>query len=125
MQGGRGRVKKVRFSNMEMEDVRIPIVIDQNYCDKNSEPNCENKHGKDAVVITDVKFNHINGTYNSQAVSINCSESKPCTDIGLASIQLRPVIGQKVKDFFCANSYGITRKPLFPPTLTSCLKQFK
>jgi polygalacturonase len=39
MQGGSGYAKNVTFQNVEMHNVRNPIIINQFYCDK-KEPSC-------------------------------------------------------------------------------------
>ncbi|KAG9150571.1 hypothetical protein Leryth_008042 [Lithospermum erythrorhizon] len=36
-QGGAGSVQGVSFSNIQMSEVQLPIVIDQFYCDKSDE----------------------------------------------------------------------------------------
>jgi hypothetical protein len=39
MQGGSGYAKNITFQNVEMHNVRNPIIINQYYCDK-KEPSC-------------------------------------------------------------------------------------
>ena len=41
LQGGSGYVKGVRFSNVVMQDVSNPILIDQFYCDNPT--SCQNQ----------------------------------------------------------------------------------
>ncbi|GFY91549.1 pectin lyase-like superfamily protein [Actinidia rufa] len=64
-QGGIGSVKNVSFYNIQVEDVKVPIMIDQYYCDKNS---CKNQTG--AIVISGVTYNQIIGTYSVQPIHL-------------------------------------------------------
>lgn len=41
MQGGSGEASNIKFENVEMEEVKNPIIIDQNYCDQDDP--CEEK----------------------------------------------------------------------------------
>ena len=34
MQGGSGSAHNIKFQNIEMNNVKNPIIIDQNYCDR-------------------------------------------------------------------------------------------
>ncbi|KAK9934626.1 hypothetical protein M0R45_021763 [Rubus argutus] len=84
-QGGIGSVKNVSFSNIQVSNVNVPIMIDQYYCDKKS---CKNQTG--AVAISGVKYDQIIGTYSVQPVHLACSSDIPCTDVDLIDIQLKP-----------------------------------
>ncbi|KAF3431228.1 hypothetical protein FNV43_RR25958 [Rhamnella rubrinervis] len=87
-QGGIGSVKNVSFSNIQVSDVKVPIMIDQYYCDKNL---CKNQTG--AVGISGVKYDRIIGTYSVQPIHLACSNEIPCTDVDLIDIQLKPSTG--------------------------------
>ncbi|KAL0004287.1 hypothetical protein SO802_011848 [Lithocarpus litseifolius] len=84
-QGGIGSVKNVSFTNVQVSDVKVPIIIDQFYCDKNF---CKNQTG--TVAITGVKYDQIVGTYSVQPIRLACSNDIPCTGIDLIDIQLKP-----------------------------------
>ncbi|GLJ05382.1 hypothetical protein SUGI_0017190 [Cryptomeria japonica] len=99
-QGGFGSVKGVSFSNIQVSNVRVPIDIDQYYCDKQSYPNRTS-----AVFITDVTYEKIIGTYMDKSLYLACSNDVPCTDLKLLGIQLEPAVAYH-KDPFCSNSYG-------------------
>ncbi|EYU22514.1 hypothetical protein ABFS82_05G018100 [Erythranthe guttata] len=118
-QGGIGSVKNVTFSNIQVSDVKVPITIDQYYCDKNQ---CKNQTG--AVAISGVKFDQIIGTYLVQPIHLACSSSVPCTDVDLISIQLEPSINNKhgFQQGLCWNSYGKSLGPLAPASMDYCVR---
>ncbi|PHT34284.1 hypothetical protein CQW23_26084 [Capsicum baccatum] len=110
-QGGIGSVKNISFSNIQVSDVRVPIMIDQYYCDKYV---CKNQTG--AVAISNVKFNQIIGTYSASPIHLACSNSIPCTDVDLIDIQLKPSRNYRGINQMglCWNSYGKSQAPLLP-----------
>ncbi|KAL3819253.1 hypothetical protein ACJIZ3_005158 [Penstemon smallii] len=117
-QGGLGSVKNVTFSNIQVSNVKVPIMIDQFYCDKNV---CKNQTG--AVAISGVKFNHITGTYSVQPVHLACSTSIPCIDVDLISVQLEPTPGYSgFQQELCSNSYGKSMGPLVPASIDYCVR---
>ncbi|GLJ40543.1 hypothetical protein SUGI_0836420 [Cryptomeria japonica] len=108
-QGGVGSVKGVSFSNIEVSNVRVPIVIDQFYCDKRL---CRNQTA--AVAIAGVKYEKIRGTYVTKAAHLACSDNVPCTDVTLTGIELEPV-AKILQQPFCWKTYGETETPTIPP----------
>lgn len=118
MQGGIGSVKNVSFSNVRVDHVDTPIVIDQYYCNKKW---CRNK--TDAVAISEVMYRGISGTYSFQPVHIACSDSMPCTGVALEDIKLSPVNETQVcREAFCWNSYGESQG-LLQPSSVGCLER--
>ncbi|XVE92376.1 hypothetical protein REPUB_Repub01dG0092100 [Reevesia pubescens] len=118
-QGGMGSVKNVSFSNIQVSDVKVPIIIDQYYCDKNI---CKNQTG--AVAISGVKYDQIIGTYSVQPVHLACSNDIPCTDVDLIDIQLKPSFRYRgFPKALCWNSYGKSQAPLLPSSIDSCLRR--
>lgn len=113
-------MKNVTFSNINVDDVKVPIVIDQYYCDKHF---CKNQTG--AVGISGVRYDKIIGSYSVQPVHIACSNDVPCTDVDLIDIQLKPSCdyGRSVKQALCWNSYGRSEAPLFPSSIDYCLRR--
>ncbi|GLJ05362.1 hypothetical protein SUGI_0016850 [Cryptomeria japonica] len=99
-QGGIGQVKSVSFSNIEVSNVKVPIDVDQFYCDKKA---CSNQTS--GVFISDVTYEKITGTYSQTPVYLACSDDMPCTDLKLINIELKSV-GANENDPFCWNSYG-------------------
>lgn len=106
------------FTNVQVSDVKLPIIIDQFYCDKNF---CKNQTG--AVAITGVKYDQIVGTYSVQPIHLACSNDIPCTGIDLIDIQLKP--SPRYRGFqqgLCLNSYGKSSAPLVPSSIDNCLR---
>ncbi|KAL2547143.1 Pectin lyase-like superfamily protein [Forsythia ovata] len=117
-QGGLGSVKNVTFSNIQLSEVKVPIMIDQYYCDKNI---CKNQTG--AVAISGVKFDQIIGTYSVQPIHLACSNSVPCVDVVLIDIQLKPYPGcAGIQQALCWNSYGKSQAPLVPSSMDYCVR---
>ncbi|OWM76086.1 hypothetical protein CDL15_Pgr009732 [Punica granatum] len=94
-QGGLGSVENVSFSNVQVSNVKVPIAIDQYYCDK---VYCRNQ--SKAVAITGVKFDQIVG------------------------VQLKPSPRSEValRQTLCYNSYGKSTSPLLPSSIDGCLR---
>ncbi|XP_059448828.1 polygalacturonase ADPG2 [Corylus avellana] len=121
-QGGMGSVKNVSFTNVQVSEVKVPIMIDQFYCDKGL---CQNKTR--AVEISGVKYDQIIGTYSERPIHLACSSEIPCTDIDLIDIQLKPSAAaapsnQRFQKGLCLNSYGRSRAPLVPSSIDYCLR---
>jgi len=117
-QGGVGSVRGVSFSNIQVSNVKIPIDIDQYYCERRT---CKNQTS--AVAISDVTYEKIRGTYMDTALHLACSDDVPCTDLKLIDIELRPVYVSARP--FCWNSYGQSQAPLQPDTTVACLRAGK
>ncbi|XP_022944796.1 polygalacturonase At1g48100-like [Cucurbita moschata] len=110
-QGGLGFVQGVLFSNIQVSEVKIPIVIDQFYCDK---VKCSNQTG--AVALSGINYERIRGTYTVKPVHFACSDNLPCTDISLTAIELKPL--QELYHLygaFCWQTFGELRTPTVPP----------
>ncbi|KAL3619881.1 hypothetical protein CASFOL_034793 [Castilleja foliolosa] len=108
-----GFVKNVLFQHLVMVNVENPIIIDQNYCPGNE--NCPNQAS--GVKISDVTYQDIHGTSATQvAVKLECSKTKPCSDITLDEVNLS--YGDKKAIASCAYAGG-TADGLVNPT--SCL----
>ncbi|XP_059656129.1 polygalacturonase At1g48100-like isoform X2 [Cornus florida] len=110
-QGGSGSVKGVLFSNIQVSEVQIPIIIDQFYCDKR---NCKNQTS--AVAVSGVTYEKIRGTYTVKPVHFACSDSLPCTEVSLTAIELEPLEEQyHMYDPFCWETFGELNGPTTPP----------
>ncbi|KAI3446469.1 hypothetical protein Pfo_003134 [Paulownia fortunei] len=91
-QGGSGSANNIKFQNVQMQDVKNPIIIDQNYCDQD-EP-C--KEQGSAVQVKNVVYQNIKGTSASKvAIDFVCSKSHPCQGIMLQNVNLVGVDGGK------------------------------
>ncbi|XP_057528741.1 polygalacturonase At1g48100-like [Amaranthus tricolor] len=110
-QGGSGSVQGITFSNIQVSEVQLPIVIDQYYCDKST---CKNASA--AVAVSGVTYQNIKGTYTVKPVHLACSDELPCTDITLNTIQLTPLQEQHhLYDPYCWQSFGELMAPIAPP----------
>lgn len=122
LQGGKGLVKNITFSNIQVANVNFPIVINQYYCDKSI---CKNQTG--SIAIKEVNFDKITGSYTTQPIHLACSKEIPCTDVDLSDIQLkptrRPLEGYQLQQALCYNSYGNSKGELVPSSLNYCLEK--
>ncbi|KAF1862770.1 hypothetical protein Lal_00040035 [Lupinus albus] len=110
-QGGSGLVQGVLFSNIQLSEVQFPIVIDQFYCDKRK---CANQTS--AVALAGINYERITGTYTVKPVHFACSDSLPCVDVSLTTIELKPVQEQyHLYDPFCWKTYGELKTTTVPP----------
>ncbi|XP_022151047.1 polygalacturonase At1g48100-like [Momordica charantia] len=110
-QGGLGFVQGVLFSNIQVSEVKIPIVIDQFYCDK---AKCSNQTS--AVALSGINYERIRGTYTVKPVHFACSDNLPCTDISLTGIELKPLQElYHLYEAFCWQTFGELRTPTVPP----------
>ncbi|PWA41339.1 glycoside hydrolase, family 28, Pectin lyase fold/virulence factor [Artemisia annua] len=115
-QGGSGSVQGIMFSNIQVSEVQLPIVIDQYYCDKQ---NCRNQSS--AVALSGISYERIRGTYTVKPVHLACSDSMPCTDVHLNGINLKPVQEKyHLYDPFCWKTFGELLSPAVPPV--ECLQ---
>ncbi|KAF6165313.1 hypothetical protein GIB67_042729 [Kingdonia uniflora] len=118
-QGGSGSVQGVLFSNIQVSEVQLPIVIDQFYCDKKA---CKNQTS--AVALSGITFEKIRGTYTVKPVHLACSDSLPCVDVTLTNVQLQPQQERyHLYDPFCWQTFGELSTPSVPPI--DCLQMGK
>ncbi|KAF8390431.1 hypothetical protein HHK36_024957 [Tetracentron sinense] len=110
-QGGAGSVQGVLFSNIQVSEVELPIVIDQFYCDKS---NCKNQTS--AVSLSGITYENIRGTYTVKPVHFACSDSVPCMDVTLTAIELKPLQERyHLYEPFCWQTFGELITPTVPP----------
>uniref|UniRef100_A0A2C9VFT3 endo-polygalacturonase n=2 Tax=Manihot esculenta TaxID=3983 RepID=A0A2C9VFT3_MANES len=93
-QGGSGVARDIKFQNIEMQNVRNPIIIDQYYCDHKS---CNEQ--RSAVEVKNVMYKNIKGSSASEvAIKFDCSKAYPCQGILLQDVILeREAEDQKAK----------------------------
>ncbi|XP_024008854.1 probable polygalacturonase At1g80170 [Eutrema salsugineum] len=100
-QGGSGYVQGVRFTNVQMQDVSNPILIDQFYCDNPT--SCQNQTS--AVKISQIMYRNITGTTKSEkAIKFACSDTVPCSHIVLNNVNLEGKDGQV--EAYCNSAEG-------------------
>ncbi|KAL1539352.1 galacturonan 1,4-alpha-galacturonidase [Salvia divinorum] len=115
-QGGSGSVQGVQFSNIQVSEVQLPIVIDQFYCDKST---CKNQSS--AVALSGINYENIRGTYTVKPLHLACSDHMPCTDVTLTNIQLRAQPERyHMYNPFCWQTFGQLFSPMIPPV--ECLQ---
>lgn len=110
MQGAEGLVRGVSFSNIQVSKVEVPIMIDQYYCDHST---CKNSSF--AVSIANVMYENIRGTYTVQPLHLSCSDSKPCMNLNISNIELKPQPnGHQMSEPFCWQAFGRLNAPITP-----------
>ncbi|KAK9084412.1 hypothetical protein Scep_030883 [Stephania cephalantha] len=111
-QGGMGSVAGISFENIQMENVRNCIIVDQYYC---LSKGCRNQTS--AVYVSDISYKNIKGTYDVRSPPIHfaCSDAVPCTNIMLSEVELLPAEGELVDNPFCWNTYGTQQTVTIPP----------
>ncbi|KAI4335044.1 hypothetical protein L6164_013727 [Bauhinia variegata] len=117
-QGGTGSVSGLRFENIQMDNVRNCIMIDQYYC---MSKECLNQTS--AVHVNDVSYRNIKGTYDVRTPPIHfaCSDTVACTNVTLSEVELLPREGELLDDPFCWNTYGTQETLTIPPV--NCLQE--
>ncbi|CAH9087871.1 unnamed protein product [Cuscuta epithymum] len=118
-QGGIGSVKGIRFSNIQVDEVEVPIIIDQFYCDKRA---CKNQTS--AVAVSGIHYENIIGTYTVKPIHFACSDNTPCLDVTLDRIKLQPLQERyRMYDPYCWQTFGELYSPASPPV--QCLQVHK
>nr|XP_010908569.1 polygalacturonase [Elaeis guineensis] len=104
-----GFVKGVVFEHAMMQNVRNPIIIDQNYCP--DEKRCPGQNS--GVKISQVKYMDVQGSSASQVgINFDCSASNPCSGIGLQDIKL--TYGNKPAKSFCEHVHVTASSSVVP-----------
>ncbi|XP_073157517.1 polygalacturonase-like [Henckelia pumila] len=84
-QGGSGSARNIAFEDILMQNVSNPIIINQNYCDKNEK--CVQQNS--AVQVENIMYRNIRGTSATKvAVNFMCSESFPCRNLYMENVKL-------------------------------------
>ncbi|KAJ0971935.1 hypothetical protein J5N97_019894 [Dioscorea zingiberensis] len=119
-QGGSGYARDITFENINFTNVDHPIVIDQFYCDRAITQNCPIKPS--AVKVSNVKYIGLTGTTTGDvAINLNCSESVPCTDILMDTVNIVGANAGTNGGSFCRNASGKKQGGVVPdvPCLTN------
>ncbi|KAI9080053.1 hypothetical protein K1719_037986 [Acacia pycnantha] len=81
-----GAASQIKFSHIVMNNVKNPIVIDQEY---QCEPAKCNKKPS-LVKLSGIEFSNVRGTTSSEiAVDLRCSRDQPCDHVQLNNINLK------------------------------------
>ncbi|XP_020582217.1 polygalacturonase-like [Phalaenopsis equestris] len=110
-----GFAQQILFHNASMNNVKNPIIIDQYYCPDHY--NCPTESS--GVQISDVTFRDVWGSSATEtAVTLECSESRPCKGIVLQNIKLGYNGDGEVK-MLCSNVHGRSSGLVIPPCCIS------
>ncbi|XP_019223377.1 PREDICTED: probable polygalacturonase At3g15720 [Nicotiana attenuata] len=113
-QGGMGYARFINFENINLTNVRHPIIIDQFYC--NGAHNCGIE--PNAVQVSNVTYKDIFGTTPSKiAINLNCSDNcTACTNLVFEQINITSVLPEKQTRAACNNAHGQANSTLPPIT---------
>ncbi|XP_019462732.1 PREDICTED: exopolygalacturonase-like [Lupinus angustifolius] len=105
-----GGASDISFTDIIMENVKNPVIIDQEY---ECYPNCQKKPS--LVKIANVHFANIRGTTISPvAVDLRCSQLNPCQGVTIQNINLK-LAGGIPTTSRCQFARPIFGGILFPP----------
>ncbi|XP_022974795.1 polygalacturonase-like [Cucurbita maxima] len=108
-----GFATNVHFQHIIMDNVKNPIIIDQNYC-----PHLKDCPGQDSgVKVSEVTYEDIKGTSATKiAINFDCSPTNHCT--GLRLIDIKLTYENHIAKASCKNAEGTTFGVVEP---SSCL----
>ncbi|CAN1166339.1 Probable polygalacturonase At3g15720 [Linum perenne] len=113
--GGNGYVRRVTFERITLVDAQNPIIIDQNYFDKNSFGQVNPPKSSSDVKISNVLFSQVHGsTTDEKAIVFICGENNGCTNIFVENIKITSTIPGKKLVSVCENGSGIRSKLVMP-----------
>ncbi|KAF7150626.1 hypothetical protein RHSIM_Rhsim02G0199500 [Rhododendron simsii] len=101
--GGSGYARHIYYENITLNNVKNPIIIDQDYC--NGKHNCPDK--AKAVQVSDVYFSNWRGTSaGEEAIMLNCSSHSPCRNIMIEDVDITSSNGGSKVYSICKNAHG-------------------
>jgi len=108
-QGGHGEVRNITFEGIRLDQVSHPVTVNQLYCPRSQHP-APCLPGATAVQVSSVSFRKWSGTYSGSNAPLDfrCDPVKPCLDLLLEDIDLRPAEEghAKASKAVCANAFG-------------------
>ncbi|KAJ7979172.1 Pectin lyase-like superfamily protein [Quillaja saponaria] len=100
-QGGSGYARKITFEDIKFDAASNPVIIDQYY---NPNPQMDVSNG---VKVSDVTYRNVHGTSaNEKAISINCDNTVPCTNIVIDHANITSSVPGKKTFAVCSNAHG-------------------
>ncbi|KAF3453390.1 hypothetical protein FNV43_RR03830 [Rhamnella rubrinervis] len=103
-QGGSGYAKKISFQKITLRAAENPIIIDQNYCAKDS---CNNQT---SVEVSDITYSGFQGTCaDEKAITFACSTSPGCLNVVMDQINITSVVPGKEIIASCNNVNGTSK----------------
>ncbi|KAL1221838.1 hypothetical protein V5N11_020328 [Cardamine amara subsp. amara] len=114
-----GIASNILFEDITMDNVSLPVLIDQEYC-----PYGHCKAGvASKVKLSDVTIKNIKGTSATKvAVKLMCSKGTPCTNIALADINLVHSGKEGPAVSACSNIEPIATGKVIPAPCTEVAK---
>ncbi|CAN1166327.1 Probable polygalacturonase At3g15720 [Linum perenne] len=113
--GGNGYVRRVTFERITLVEAQNPIIIDQNYFDKNSFDHVNPPKSSSDIKISNVLFSQVHGsTTDEKAIVFICGENNGCTNIFVENIKITSTIPGKKLVSVCENGSGIRSKFVMP-----------
>ncbi|MED6159147.1 hypothetical protein PIB30_039657 [Stylosanthes scabra] len=107
------RASNFIYQDIIMDNVYLPINIDQAYCPNHD---CSNQVAS-SVKISDVTYKNIKGSANGGVgVQLNCSKRKPCQNITMVDINLWPNGGKGQLKSLCSFVKGASHGKQIPPS---------
>ncbi|XP_044467062.1 polygalacturonase-like [Mangifera indica] len=104
-----GFVSDILFQNATMNNVKNPVIIDQNYCDHKEK--CPDQVS--GIKISNVTYQDIIGTSATEVgVKFNCSWQNPCSGITLEDLNL--TYKNQPAKALCSHVDGCTRGFVLP-----------
>ncbi|XP_057797213.1 polygalacturonase-like [Salvia miltiorrhiza] len=81
-------VSDLRFEDLVMIEASNPVIIDQEYCPSNL---CD-RTKPSSIKVRKVSIKNIRGTTaKAEAITLNCSKTKPCEDVEIGDVDLKYV----------------------------------
>ncbi|KAG1363691.1 putative Polygalacturonase [Cocos nucifera] len=103
-----GFAKGVVFEHALMQNVRNPIIIDQNYCPE--ERGCPDQNS--GIKISQMTYGDIQGSSTSLVVvNFDCSAINPCSGLGLQDIKLTYGNGPAESSCDDGTAFGLVEPP--------------
>ncbi|KAE9604565.1 putative polygalacturonase [Lupinus albus] len=108
--GGSGYARNITYKDIIVEDVRYPLIIDQEYVDHHRSNfislKRKNSSSSSAVALSHITYRNVTGTSSSEdAIKLICDEKVGCTNIVLESINIAPSNGGELHAK-CQNAHG-------------------
>ncbi|XP_019097452.1 PREDICTED: probable polygalacturonase At3g15720 [Camelina sativa] len=103
-EGGQGYARNISFENITLINAKNPIIIDQQYIDK------EHPHANEDsdVAISNIKYVGFHGTsLNEDAITLKCSVTTACKNVVMDDINITIEDGKTPK-VYCQNVEGET-----------------
>ena len=116
-----GLVSNVLFEDITMDNVSLPVLIDQVYC-----PHGKCKSGPSKIKLENVNFKNIHGTSSTKiAVQLNCSPGCPCENVCMENINLVSNSKEGAAVSACSNVKPIVKGKVIPAACTEECKPEK